>query len=167
MTSNRMLSTRMLRSWPWCLALAGVLAGFVLLGLIGVALRTSAPELLVSAVVTVLSAASLVRALTTGVRLTPSGLIIRELTRSTPIPWSQVRAVDCAKSAGRGYVPMLTLTGPPPGKPRPGTGTGPGKNGQQQLEVTVLAAYREPVARRRADQLAAAFAATRGRTRRR
>ena len=154
----------MLRSWPWSLALAAVLAGFVLLGLIGVALRTSGPELLISAAVTVLSAAALVRALTTGVRLTSSGLIIRELTRSTPIPWSQVRAVDCAKSAGRGYVPVLTLTGPPPGQPRLGTGTAAGRS-KEQLEVTVLAAYREPVARRRADQLAAAFAATRTRRR--
>jgi hypothetical protein len=162
-----MMASRMLRSWPWSLALAAVLAGFVLLGLIGVGLRTSAPELLISAVVTALSAAALVRALTTGVRLTPSGLIIRELTRSTPIPWSQVREVNCAKSAGRGYVPVLILTGPPPGRSRSGAGTAgsAATNGRARLEVTVLAAYREPVARRRADQLAAAFAATRTRRR--
>ena len=161
------MKRRVIRSWPWTIALAAVLGGLLVVGLFRLSTAGGVGDLVFGGLLVAGALYALYRVLTSGVHILPSGLIIRELTRSTPIPWSQVRAVDCAKSAGRGYVPVLTLTGPPPGKPRPGTGTGPGKNGQQQLEVTVLAAYREPVARRRADQLAAAFAATRGRTRRR
>jgi hypothetical protein len=129
-----------LRAWPWTIALAAILAAFVLIGLVGVGLHTSAGAV----VVTLLAAVALARTLALGVRVTPSGLIIRELTRTTPVPWETVRSVACEKSQGRGYVPVLRL-------------------GKERVEVTVLAAYRQDVAQRRADVLAQAFAASRKR----
>jgi hypothetical protein len=135
---------RVLRAWPWTIALAAILAAFVLLGLFGVGRHTSAGSLVVSGVVTLLAALALSRTLSLGVRVTPSGLIIRELTRTTPVPWETVKSVTCEKSLGRGYVPVLRL-------------------GKERVEVTVLAAYRQDVAQRRADVLAQAFAASRQR----
>jgi hypothetical protein len=133
-----------LRAWPWTIALAAILAAFVLIGLVGVGRHTSAGAVVVSAVVTLLAALALSRSLSLGVRVTPSGLIIRELTRTTPVPWETVESVTCEKSHGRGYVPVLRL-------------------GKERLEVTVLAAYRQDVAQRRADVLAQAFAQSRKR----
>ena len=133
-----------LRAWPWTVALAAILAAFVLIGLVGVGLHTSAGAVVVSGVVTLLAAVALARTLSLGVRVTSSGLIIRELTRTTPVPWETVRSVTCEKSQGRGYVPVLRL-------------------GKERVEVTVLAAYRQDVAQRRADVLAQAFAASRKR----
>jgi hypothetical protein len=137
-----------LRAWPWTIALATVLAGFVLLGLLGVDRHSSLASLLISVVVTLLAALALSRTLSTGVRVTPSGMIIRELTRTTPVQWETVRSVGCEKSQGRGYVPVLRLAS------------------NERLEVTVLAAYRVEVAQRRADVLERAFAASRRRRRR-
>ena len=138
---------KVLRAWPWTIALCVVLGGFVLLGLVGLGRHTSAVTLVVSIVVTLVAALALSRALSLGVRLTASGLIIRELTRTTAVPWDTVRSVACEKSEGRGYAPVLRL----------GTGA--------RVEVTVLAAYRADVAQRRADVLAEAYAATRKRRR--
>jgi len=134
-----------LRAWPWTIALAAVLAAFVLIGLLGIDRHSSVGSLLISVVVTLLAAAALARTLSLGVRITPSGLIIRELTRTTPVPWESVRSVVCEKSQGRGYVPVLRLAA------------------KQRVEVTVLAAYRQEVAQRRAEALAQAFAASRKR----
>jgi hypothetical protein len=136
-----------LRAWPWTIALATVLAGFVLLGLIGIGRHSSVVSLLISAVVTLLAALAFSRAISLGVRVTSSGLIIRDLTRTTPVPWETVRGVSCEKSQGRGYVPVLRL----------------GSN--ERVEVTVLAAYRQDVAQRRADALSAAHEASRKRRR--
>jgi len=136
-----------LRAWPWTIALATVLAGFVLLGLIGIGRHSSVVSLLISGVVTLLAALAFSRAISLGVRVTSSGLIIRDLTRTTPVPWETVRGVSCEKSQGRGYVPVLRL----------------GSN--ERVEVTVLAAYRQDVAQRRADALSAAHAASRKRRR--
>jgi hypothetical protein len=136
-----------LRAWPWTIALATVLAGFVLLGLVGVGRHTSVVSLLISVVVTLLAALAFSRAVSLGVRVTSSGLVIRELTRTTAVPWETVRGVSCEKSAGRGYVPVLRLTP------------------NERVEVTVLAAYRQDVAQRRADVLSAAYAASRKRRR--
>jgi hypothetical protein len=97
--------------------------------------------------VTLLAALALARTLSLGVRITPSGLVIRELTRTTPVPWETVRSVACEKSQGRGYVPVLRLAA------------------QERVEVTVLAAYRQGVAQRRSDVLAQALAAARKRRR--
>jgi hypothetical protein len=134
-----------LRAWPWTVALAAVLAGFGLLALFGIGRPTSAVSLLVSVAVTLLTALALARVLSLGVRVTPSGLIIRELTRSTPVLWETVRGVSCEKSQRRGYVPVLRLAS------------------RQRVEVTVLAAYRQDVAQRRCDLLARAFATSRRR----
>ena len=136
-----------LRAWPWTIALATVLAGFVLLGLIGIGRHSSVVSLLISGLVTLLAALAFARAISLGVRVTSSGLIIRDLTRTTPVPWETVRGVSCEKSQGRGYVPVLRL----------------GSN--ERVEVTVLAAYRQDVAQRRADALSAAHAASRKRRR--
>jgi PH (Pleckstrin Homology) domain-containing protein len=136
-----------LRAWPWTIALASVLAGFVLVGLVGIAVHSSTVSLLISVAVTLLAALALSRSLSAGVRITPSGLIIRELTRTTPVPWEKVRSVACEKSQGRGYVPVLRLST------------------SERLEVTVLAAYRVDVAQRRADVLSRAFAGSRKRRR--
>ena len=134
-----------LRAWPWTAALATVLVGFVLLGLLGIGRHTSVVALLISVVVTLLAAFALARALALGVRVTPSGMIIRELTRTTPVPWETVRGVFCEKSQGRGYVPVLRLAS------------------RERMEVTVLAAYRQEVARRRTEALSQAYAASRKR----
>jgi hypothetical protein len=139
--------TAVLRAWPWTVALAVVLTGFVLLGLLGLGLHTSLVSILVSLAVTLVAAIALSRALSLGVRVTPSGLIIRELTRTTPVPWETVRGVSCEKSEGRGYVPVLRLASTP------------------RLEITVLAAYSPEVAQRRTDALARAYAASRTRRR--
>ena len=136
---------RVVRAWPWTIALAAILAVFVLIGLLGVGRHSSVGALLLSAVVTLLAAVALARTLALGVRVTPSGLIIRELTRTTPVRWETVRSVSCEKSQGRGYVPVLL------------------RQGKERVEVTVLAAYRRDVAQRRTDVLAQAFAASRKR----
>jgi hypothetical protein len=139
------MSSGVLRAWPWTIALSVVLAGFVLLGLVGLSRRSSVGELIFSLAVALVAAVALSRALSLGVRITPSGLIIRDLTRTTPIPWNKIRSVSCEKSRGRGYVPVLRTAD------------------TDRLEVTVLAAYREPAAQQRAEVLAKALAATKRR----
>jgi hypothetical protein len=142
------------RSWPWTIALAAVLAGFALLGVVGLGLRTSAVEIVVSLVVTAAAVAGLLRVLSMGVRATPTGLIIRDLTRTTRVPWTSVRRITCEPGGRRGvHVPVLRLGAPPAVKGgRRGTGTGTGKD----IEITVLGSYQRAVAQRRADQIEAA-----------
>ena len=149
------------RSWPWTIALAAVLSGFVLLGLIGLGLRTSMLEILVSLVVLGAAVVALLRVLSMGVRATPTGLIIRDLTRTTPVLWTQVRRVTCERTDRRGvHVPVLHLAPQRAAKSvRRGTGS------QESLEVTVLGSYQRAVAQRRTDQIEAARKAATQRTR--
>ena len=149
------------RSWPWTIALAAVLAGFVFLGLIGLGLRTSWGEILISLLVTGAAVAGLLRVLATGVRATPSGLIIRDLTRTTRVLWTQVRRVSCAPTDRRGvHAPVLHLSAPPNVK-----GSRRGTGAQKDIEITVLASYKPDVAQRRADQIEAARVAAKQRSR--
>jgi Bacterial PH domain len=100
------------RSWPWTIALAAVLAGFALLGVIGLGLRTSPGEIAISLVITGAAVVGLLRVLSMGVRATPSGMIIRDLTRTRRVLWDQVRRVTCEPTDRRGvYVPVLHLSG--------------------------------------------------------
>ena len=99
-------STRsgVLRSWPWTIALAAVAAAVLLVGLIAsrpaVPRRTAAlPARDWSRPLALLRVSDQRR-----VRL-PTGLIIRELTRSTPVPWARIeldhhdRPADAARTA--------------------------------------------------------------------
>src|SRR5258705_6825762 len=98
------------RAWPWTIALAAVLAGFAFLGLVGLDLRTSAVEVVVSLVVVLAAIVGMLRVLVTGVRATPTGLIIRDLTRTIRVPWTQVRRVACERMDRRGvHAPVLKV----------------------------------------------------------
>ena len=108
------------------------MTGFLLLGLIGLSLRTSVVGIVISSVACLAALAALSRVLSTGVRVTPSGLVVRELTRTTLIPWTQVRRVTSEPTGRRGiHAPVLTLA-------------------QGRRELTVLASYRPEVSERRA-----------------
>lgn len=148
-----------LRSWPWTLALAVILAGFVLLGVVGLLARTSGVEVAVSLIVTGVAAVGLSRVLGMGVVVTPSGLIIRELTRTTLVEWTSIRTVESGPTERRRvFAPALRL----------GTRvSATGRELPERLELTVLASYSPQVAQHRADQLAAALAAVRPSKRRR
>lgn len=157
------------RSWPWTIALAGVLAGFVLLGLVGLGLRTSLAELVISAVVTLAALAALLRVLSMGVRATPTGLIIRDLTRTRPVLWTQIRKVTCEPTDRRGvHAPVLHLTSRRSTDRKAGGGKaadGKGTATATDIEVTVLASYQRAVAQRRTDLIEAARVAATRRTR--
>lgn len=128
-----------------------MLLGFVLLGLVGLGLRTSPVEILVSLVVTGAALVGFARVSTMGVRATPTGLIIRDLTRTTLVPWTRVRSISCRRTDRRGvFAPVLHLATPPVKGGRRGTGQA------EDVEVTVLASYREAVAQRRTDLIVAA-----------
>ena len=140
------------RSWPWTIALAAVLVGFVLLGMIGLGLRTSSAEILVSILVTAAAVAGLVRVLSMGVRATPTGLIIRDLTRTTLVPWTRVRGVTCRRTDRRGvFAPVLHLA---PERAVKGVRRGSGQ--REDIEISVLGSYREAVVLRRTDEIEAA-----------
>ena len=126
------------RSWPWTIALAAVLVGFVLLGMIGLGLRTSSAEILVSMLVTAAAVAGLVRVLSMGVRATPTGLIIRDLTRTTLVPWTRVRGISCRKTDRRGvFAPVLHLAAE-----RADKGVRRGTGQREDVEISVLGSYR-------------------------
>jgi hypothetical protein len=124
-----------LRSWPWTLALAGIVTGFLLLGLIGLSLRTSVAEVVISSVACLAALAALSRVLSMGVRVTASGLVVRELTRTTLVAWTQVRRVTSEPTGRRSiHAPVLTLA-------------------QGRTELTILASYRAEVSQHRAAAL--------------
>jgi len=153
---------RVWRSWPWTIALATVLGGLALLGLAGLGLNASTLGSLISLLVTVGAGAGLLRVLATGVRATPTGLIIRELTRTTRVPWTQVRGVDSRPTERpRVFAPVLLLA-----PERAVKGGRRGRAAEQILQVRVLGSYREAVAQRRADELAEARAESTDRARR-
>jgi hypothetical protein len=139
------------RSWPWTIALGAVLGAFVLLGVVGLGLRTSGVEVAVSLLVTGAAFVGLMRVLSMGVKGTPTGLVIRDLTRTTMVPWTDVRKVTVAQTDRRGvHAPVLRMSGArAAGSGRRGAGTGE----RQDIEVTVLGSYRPVVAQRRADEL--------------
>jgi hypothetical protein len=94
-----------------------------------------------------------------GVVITPSGLIIRELTRTTLVSWTSIKKIESGPTDRRRiFAPVLRLGAKVDavGRPLP-----------ERLELTVLAAYSERVARQRADVLAAALAARQAPKRRR
>jgi hypothetical protein len=150
---------QILRSWPWTIALAGVLTCFVLLGMVGLSLRASTGGRIFSFVLIVGGLAALYRVLTSGVHVLPSGLIVRELTRSTPVPWARIRSITTAPTSRKGvYAPVLRVALAPERAAaalRGGTRSKPGR-GTDQLELTILAAYSEEVANRRTEALLAA-----------
>ena len=129
-----------LRSWPWTIALAAAITLIVLLGVVGAQLATSIVESVFALVVVAAGLLALYRVLTSGVHVLPSGLIVRELTRSTPVPWVRIRKITVGPTGRKGvYAPVLVVGG-------------------DKLELTVLASYREDVAKRRADELSRARA---------
>jgi hypothetical protein len=141
---------RVLRSWPWTLALAGGVCAVLLVGMLAFSARSSLIGLLFSLVTVGFALLALFRVLTSGVYVLPTGLIIRELTRSTPVPWPRIRSITTAPTGRRGvHAPVLVVA------PAPGTS----KSAPSRIEVTILASYHESVAKRRADELAAARAA--------
>jgi hypothetical protein len=153
------MGPRVVRSWPWTLALAAPMTGFVALGLFAMAVRTDPLSRLLVFVGTAAAGAALARTLSTGVQLSPSGLVIRELTRTSRVPWARVRAVTSRPTARKGvHAPVLHLI-----PERAVKGGRRGRAAEQDLELTVLASYRESVARARADRLAQALAGTRTR----
>jgi hypothetical protein len=156
------------RSWPWTLALAGILGGFAFLGLVGLGLRTSAIEIGLSMLVIVAALAGMLRVLATGVRATPSGLIIRDLTRTTMIEWARVRKITCEQTDRRGvHAPVLRVA-PAAGLNRGGARESSdvaGRGKVETVQVTVLGSYRLAVAQRRTDELEAARAGASRRTR--
>jgi len=141
---------RVLRSWPWTGALAAVVCAVLLVGLIAFSARSSLVGMLLSLVTIGISLLALFRVLTSGVYVLPTGLIIRELTRSTPVPWARIRSITTAPSGRRGVHAPVLMVVPAPGTP---------KSAPSRIEVTLLASYHESVAKRRADELTAARAA--------
>ncbi len=151
------MNTRVLRSWPWTAALAAPLSGLVLLSLVALSLRTGPIALVVAAA----AVAALARVLSTGVQITPSGLVIRELTRTTRVPWTRVRGVTSRPTErSRVHAPVLLLA--PAGAVK---GARRGRASDEALQVRILASYRQEVAQRRADELAKARAAATNRAR--
>jgi hypothetical protein len=112
---------------------------------------------------------ALFRVLTSGVHILPSGLIIRELTRSTRLPWDRhprdqlgaVRPVPRVRSgahgdAGRGGSAVGQPPGVPPLLARRVLARRSSKGSGTDIAVDILGSYSAPVAQRRADELAAA-----------
>ena len=147
---SSLVGHRVLRSWPWTIALAAVAGAVLLVGLVAFSARSSLLGLLFSLVTIGVSLLALYRVLTSGVYVLPSGLIIRELTRSTPVPWPRIRSITTAPSGRRGVHAPVLLVVPAPGA---------SKAAPNRIEVTILASYRESVAKSRAEQLTAARAA--------
>jgi hypothetical protein len=113
--------------------------------------RSSLLGFILSMITIGLALLALFRVLTSGVYLLPSGIIIRELTSSTPVPWTRVRSITTEPTGRRStHAPVLVVT------PAPGASTDTKKT---RIQVTILASYSEPVARRRTDELVAAKAA--------
>jgi hypothetical protein len=137
-----------------------VLTGFLLIGLVGATLRSSTLGVLIGLLMVAASLFAVYRVLTAGVHVLPSGLLIRELTRTTPVPWARIRAIETGPTGRRGvYAPILVVMLEPASGSRKG-GT------RERMEVTVLASYHEAVAKRRTAELIAARAAAASRTRR-
>jgi hypothetical protein len=132
------VNRRVLRSWPWTIALALVVMVFIALGMFGISLRTSVLEAGISLVLVLAGLLALYRVLTSGVHVLPSGVIVRELTRSTPVPWARVRSITTGPTGRKGVFAPVLVT----------------QNGK--LELTILAAYSQAVAERRAEELRAA-----------
>jgi hypothetical protein len=137
-----------LRSWPWTIALAAVVGVVLLAGMFAFSVRSSLLGMLLSLITIGVALLALFRVLTSGVYLLPSGIIIRELTSSTPVPWPRVRSITNETTGRRGvHVPVLVVT-PAPGESKEAAKT--------RIEVTILGSYSEVVARRRTDELVAA-----------
>ncbi len=133
------------------MALASVVGVVLLAGMFAFSVRSSLIGLILSTITIGLALLALYRVLTSGVYLLPSGLIIRELTSSTPVPWARVRSITTEPTGRRGvHAPVLRVT-PASGAAR--------ETAKTRIEVTILAAYSEPVAQRRTDELVAAKAA--------
>lgn len=148
---------RVLRSWPWTIALAAVAGVVLLIGMIAFSNRSSWFGFVLSLVTVGAALTALFRVLTSGVYVLPSGIIIRELTRSTPVPWPRVRSITTEPTAARrrAQAPVLTVL-PVPG---PGQTQQNAKNAEVRVEVTILASYQERVAKRRTQELIDARAA--------
>ena len=158
------MKRRVIRSWPWTIALAAVLAGLLVVGMFRLSTAGGVGDLVFGGVLVAGALYALFRVLTSGVHILPSGLIIRELTRSTRLPWDRIRAISSGPSdRSRVYVPVLTVTPgavdqrwasrrgfrrASPGRSSKGSGT--------DIAVDILGSYSAPVAQRRADELAAA-----------
>ena len=149
----------MIRSWPWTIALATVLTGLLLVGLLRLSTASSALDVVFGVVLVGGALFALFRVLTSGVHILPSGLIIRELTRSTRLPWDRIRAITSGPSdRSRVYVPVLTVT-PGAVDPRWSGRRGWRRTSQgsgTDIAVDILGSYSAPVAQRRAEELAAA-----------
>ena len=152
---------RVLRSWPWTIALAAVGGAVLLVGLLAFSARSSLFGLLLSLITIGAALFALFRVLTSGVYVLPTGLIIRELTRSTPVPWARIKSITTAPTGRRGAHAPVLMVQSAPGTPKSGRGGGvtSKQSGPPQIEVTILASYHESVAKRRADDLAGARAA--------
>ena len=119
----------------------------LLAGMFGFSVRSSWLGLILSLIVIAIALLALFRVLTSGVYLLPSGLIIRELTSSTPVPWARVRSITTEPTGRRGvHAPVIAVTSTP----------GAQKN---RIEVTILGSYSEAAAQRRTKELIAAKAA--------
>jgi len=156
---------RVIRSWPWTIALAAVLGGLLVVGLFRLSTAGGVGDLVFGGLLVAGALYALYRVLTSGVHILPSGLIIRELTRSTRLPWERIRAISSGPSdRSRVYVPVLTVT---PGAVdarwasrrgfRTSSSNGRSSKGAgTEIAVDILGSYSAPVAQRRADELAAA-----------
>jgi hypothetical protein len=95
--------------------------------------RSSLLGFILSMITIGLALLALFRVLTSGVYLLPSGIIIRELTSSTPVPWTRVRSITTEPTGRRSaHAPVLVVSS------RPGRVHGRGKDAHPGDDPRVL-----------------------------
>lgn len=140
---------------PWSVSLGVILCALAAVSVVRATLAGGTGERVLELLFAAAATVGGVRALRLGVVATPSELVIRELTRTTAIPWSRVAGVTWGPLARRGaHAPMLRL-----GPEKAVKGARRRRGAQTTLPLQGLASYREAVARRRAEQIDSARAA--------
>jgi hypothetical protein len=145
------------RAWrsPWNVGLGAVVCALAAVALVRAVLVSESVERVLDLAFAVAATVAGVRALRLGVIATPTEVVIRELTRTTRIPWTRVAGVTWRPLARRGaHAPVLRLA-----PERAVRGGRRGRAAETALTLQGIASYGEATARIRAEQIDNARAA--------
>ena len=144
------------RAWRsgWNVGLGVVVCALAAVALVRAALVTESVERVLDLVFAVAATVAGVRALRLGVVATPTEIVIRELTRTTRIPWARVAGVTWQPLARRNaFAPVLRLI-----PERAVKGGRRGRAAETTLTLQGIAGYGEARARARAEEIGQARA---------
>jgi len=145
------------RAWRsgWNVGLGVVVCALAAVALARAALVTESLERVLDVVFAAAATFAGVRALRLGVFATPTEIVIRELTRTTRIPWTRVAGVTWQPLARRGaHAPVLRLN-----PERAVKGGRRGRAAETTLTLQGIASYGGAKARARAGEIGQARAA--------